>query len=207
MCSGMSSSKGFTLLELLVALAIFGLLAAMSYGGLQAVLNQQWHTEQAADQLAELQKMYLLMQRDIEQVVPRLVRNEFGDAQQPLVGDDSLRLTRGGWRNPAGRQRSTLQRVGYAYEEQQLVRYAWSVLDRAQDSEPLKQPLTEDVERMQLRYLDGNDVWKEQWPDTSGFVGTDVAVDRTELPELPKALEVTIEHKTFGTLVWLFQLP
>ena len=207
MYSGLSSSKGFTLLELLVALAIFGLLAAMSYGGLQAVLNQQWHTEQAADRLAELQKMYLLMQRDIEQVVPRLVRNEFGDLQQPLVGDDSLRLTRGGWRNPAGRQRSTLQRVGYAYEEQQLVRYAWSVLDRAQDSEPLKQPLTEDVERMQLRYLDGDDVWKEQWPDTSGFVGTDVAVDRTELPELPKALEVTIEHKTFGTLVWLFQLP
>ena len=207
MYSGMSNSKGFTLLELLVALAIYGLLAAMSYGGLQAVLNQQWHTEQAADRLGELQKMYLLMQRDIEQVVPRLVRNEFGDLQQPLVGGDSLRLTRGGWRNPAGRQRSTLQRVGYAYEEQQLVRYAWSVLDRAQDSEPLKQPLTEDVERMQLRYLDGNDVWKEQWPDTSGFVGTDVAVDRTELPELPKALEVTIEHKTFGTLVWLFQLP
>ena len=207
MYSGMSNSKGFTLLELLVALAIYGLLAAMSYGGLQAVLNQQWHTEQAADRLGELQKMYLLMQRDIEQLVPRLVRNEFGDLQQPLVGDDSLRLTRGGWRNPAGRQRSTLQRVGYAYEEQQLVRYAWSVLDRAQDSEPLKQPLTEDVERMQLRYLDGNDVWKEQWPDTSGFVGTDVAADRTELPELPKALEVTIEHKTFGTLVWLFQLP
>ena len=207
MYSGMSNSKGFTLLELLVALAIYGLLAAMSYGGLQAVLNQQGHTEQAADRLGELQKMYLLMQRDIEQLVPRFVRNEFGDVQQPLVGGDSLRLTRGGWRNPAGRQRSTLQRVGYAYEEQQLVRYAWSVLDRAQDSEPLKQPLTEDVERMQLRYLDGNDVWKEQWPDTSGFVGTDVAVDRTELPELPKALEVTIEHKTFGTLVWLFQLP
>ena len=61
MYSGMSNSKGFTLLELLVALAIFGLLAAMSYGGLQAVLNQQWHTEQAADSLAELQKMYLLM--------------------------------------------------------------------------------------------------------------------------------------------------
>jgi general secretion pathway protein J len=207
MYSGVSSNKGFTLLELLVALAIFGLLAAMSYGGLLAVLNQQRYTEQAADQLAGLQKMYLLMQRDIEQVVPRLVRNEFGDAQQPLVGDDALRLTRGGWWNPAGRQRSTLQRVGYAYEEQQLVRYAWSVLDRAQDSEPLKQPLIEDVEQMQLRYLDGDDVWKEQWPDTSGSVSTEGAAGLSEFPELPKAVEVTIEHKTYGTLVWLFQLP
>ena len=146
--------RGFTLLELLVALAIFGLLAAMSYSGLWTVLEQQSHTEQAADRLAELQKMYLIMQRDIEQVVPRTVRDEFGDEQLPLIGGDTLRLTRGGWRNPAGRQRSTLQRIGYAYEEQQLVRYSWSVLDRAQDSEPLKLPLSEDVERMGLRYLE-----------------------------------------------------
>lgn len=206
MHSRAADSKGFTLLELLVALAIFGLLAAMSYGGLQAVLNQQQHTEQAADRLAELQKMYLLMQRDIEQVVPRIVRDEYGDAQQPLVGSDTLRLTRGGWRNPAGRQRSTLQRVGYAYEEQQLVRYTWSVLDRAQDSEPLKQPLIEDVERMQIRYLDDSAAWKEQWPDSAAYSGEETT-GLLDLPELPKAVEVTIEHKTYGTLVWLFQLP
>jgi general secretion pathway protein J len=201
---GPLACKGFTLLELLVALAIFGLLAAMSYGGLQAVLEQQSYTEQAADRLSALQKMYLIMQRDIEQIVPRTVRDEYGDTQQPLVGGDALQLTRGGWRNPAGRQRSTLQRVGYAYDDEQLVRYTWSVLDRAQDSEPLQQPLIEDVENMQLRYLDGNDEWQEQWPDAVADIDADPA---DTLPALPKAVEVTIEHNTFGTLVWLFQLP
>lgn len=200
---GTAVCDGFTLLELLVALAIFGLLAAMSYSGLQAVLKQQAHTEQAADRLGELQKLYLIMQRDIEQIVPRTVRDEFGDAQQPLVGGDALQLTRGGWRNPAGRQRSTLQRVGYAYDDEQLVRYSWSVLDRAQDSEPLEQPLIDDVERMGLRYLDGNDEWQEQWPDAVAAINADPA----DIPALPKAVEVTIEHKIFGTLVWLFQLP
>jgi general secretion pathway protein J len=200
---GTAVCDGFTLLELLVALAIFGLLAAMSYSGLQAVLKQQAHTEQAADRLGELQKLYLIMQRDIEQIVPRTVRDEFGDAQQPLVGGDALQLTRGGWRNPAGRQRSTLQRVGYAYDDEQLVRYSWSVLDRAQDSEPLEQPLIDDVERMGLRYLDGNDEWREQWPDAVAAINADPA----DIPALPKAVEVTIEHKIFGTLVWLFQLP
>jgi len=195
--------EGFTLLELLVALAIFGLLAAMSYSGLQAVLEQQSYTEQAAARLGELQKLYLVMQRDIEQIVPRTVRDEFGDAQQPLVGGDALQLTRGGWRNPAGRQRSTLQRVGYAFDDEQLVRYSWSVLDRAQDSEPLEQPLIEDVERMGLRYLGGNDEWQEQWPDAVAAIDADPA----DTPALPKAVEVTIEHKRFGTLVWLFQLP
>ena len=53
-----ASCDGFTLLELLVALAIFGLLAAMSYSGLQAVLQQQSYTEEAATRLGELQKMY-----------------------------------------------------------------------------------------------------------------------------------------------------
>jgi len=77
---------GFTLLELLVALSIFGLLAAMSYSGLQAVLQQQSYTEQAAERLGALQKLYLIMQRDIEQIVARPVRDEFGDTQQPVVG-------------------------------------------------------------------------------------------------------------------------
>ena len=201
---GPAVCDGFTLLELLVALAIFGLLAAMSYGGLHAVLEQQSYTEQAAERLGGLQKLYLIMQRDIEQIVARTVRDEFGDVQLPVVGGDALQFTRGGWRNPAGRQRSTLQRVGYAYDDEQLVRYTWSVLDRAQDSEALQQPLIEDVERMQLRYLDRNDEWRQQWPDA----GADAEADPEDpLRTLPKAIEVTIEHNRLGTIVWLFQLP
>ncbi len=62
---------GFTLLELLIALAIFGLLSVMSYSGLKSVLDQHAGTDEAADRLGELQKLYLVMQRDIEQIVPR----------------------------------------------------------------------------------------------------------------------------------------
>ena len=193
---------GFTLLELLVALAIFGLLATMSYSGLQTVMTQQSFTEEAADRLGELQKLYLIMQRDIEQVVPRPIRDEFGDEQPPLVGGENFRMTRAGWRNPAGRQRSTLQRVGYAFEEDQLVRYTWLVLDRAQDSEPLVQLLTEDVESLQVRYFGADNEWKEQWPDTQA-----VADPALEPALLPRMVEVTIEHKMYGPLVWLFQLP
>ena len=196
---------GFTLLELLVALAIFALLAAMSYGGLLAVLQQQAYTEEAADRLGELQKLYLIMQRDIEQVVPRTVRDEFGDVQPPLVGSNALRLTRGGWRNPAGRQRSTLQRVGYNFDGEQLLRFSWLVLDRAQDSRPLEQPLSEDIERLQLRYLDKAGKWQDQWPNTlAGSTATNPdGVDQV----LPRAIEVTMEHKMYGTLAWLFRLP
>jgi len=194
--------RGFTLLELLVALSIFGLLATMSYGGLQAVMTQQSQTEVAADRLGELQKLYLIMQRDIEQVVLRPIRDEYGDQQPPFVGGETLQLTRAGWRNPTGRQRSTLQRVAYAYEDGRLVRYTWSVLDRAQDSEPLIQSLTEAVESLQIRYLGTDNEWKEQWPDTETVSNPAIAAS-----SLPRIVEVTIEHKNYGTIVWLFQLP
>jgi len=193
---------GFTLLELLVALAIFGLLATMSYSGLQAVMTQQSYTELAADRLSELQKLYLIMQRDIEQVVLRPIRDEFGDVQPPLMGGENFRLTRAGWRNPAGRQRSSLQRVGYAYEEDQLVRYTWLVLDRAQDSEPLIQPLTDAIEQLQVRYLGADNEWKEEWPDR-----LNTADPAIEAALLPRVVEVTLEHEMYGPIVWLFQLP
>jgi general secretion pathway protein J len=196
------SVAGFTLLEMLVALAIFALLSVMSYSGLRSVMEQQSVTEQEAVQLGELQKIYLVMQRDFEQAVARAVRDEYGDELPPLMGGDSLQLTRGGWNNPLGRPRSTLQRVAYAYTDEQLVRYTWVVLDRAQDSLPLEQPLTEKITLMEVRYLDDKGEWKTSWPDT-----TAAATGTTPPPPLPQAVEVTLEHKQYGELIWLFRMP
>lgn len=193
---------GFTLLELLVALAIFSLIAVMAYGGLETVLNQQAQTEVNAEGLATLQKTYLLMQRDIEQAVPRAIRDEFGDEQGPLVGTTLFQLTRGGWNNPVNQPRSSLQRVGYSLEEGQLIRYAWMVLDRAQDSKPVRQPLTDDIESMKVRYLDNTGNWQEQWPPTQA--GQNPLANTLDFPG---AIEMTLEHSRFGVLVWLFQLP
>ena len=199
------SAAGFTLLELLVALAIFSLVAVMSYNALKVVLNQQAATEIQAEALAELQKVYLLMQRDIEQVVPRPVRDEYGDTQPALAGDETLQLTRGGWSNPAGRLRSSLQRVGYAYEDGQLVRYSWAVLDRAQDSEPQRQPLVGDIEEMTIRYLAANNEWNDRWPNPLTPADTADVADAQVV--LPRAVEITLDHERFGPLVWVFRLP
>ena len=203
--STLSGLRGFTLLEMLIALAIFGLMAVMAYSGLTSVLDLQFHTAAEAEHLAELQKAYLIMQRDIEQVVARPVRNEFGDELAPLVGDQTLELTHGGWSNPLGRPRSTLQRVAYSYGDRQLRRYVWVVLDRAQDSQPFDQLLMDNIEDMQIRYLLADDVWKERWPVPPEDSGTNVAGGVSAV--LPAAVEVTIEHEHYGPIVWLFQLP
>ena len=199
---GADGQQGFTLLEMLVALAIFALVSVMAYGGLASVLNQQFVTEGIAGELAQLQKTYMVMQRDFEQIMPRPVRDEFGDTMAPLLGGTQLQITRGGWSNPAGHPRSSLRRIGYRLDEQELVRYAWSVLDRAQSSEPLEQPLLDGVTEMRLRYLDEGKEWGESWPPEAATTAGDEAG-----LSLPLAVEFQLEHERFGLITWLFQMP
>jgi len=193
---------GFTLLELLVALSIFALISAMAYGGLQTVMTQQQHTAARSQRLSDLQKAYRIMQRDLEQVVSRGIRNEFGDGIGSMVGGsgfDGVEFSRAGYPNPAGFLRSEIQRVAYVPDQDTLLRRTWRVLDRAQDTEPDEQKLVESMSRFSMRFLDQGNAWQERWP---------AAVDQGgALAGLPIAVEVQLELDELGTLTWLFRLP
>ena len=196
---------GFTLLELLVALSIFGLLAAMAYNGLNTVMKARQVTEQHATRLTQLQMAFLWLGRDIEQTADRAIRDEYGEVQPPMnaveFGRYQLELTRGGWRNPAGRARSNLQRVAYGLRDGELVRSYWSVLDRAQDSTPLESVLLDGVDKLELRFLDSNRQWHELWPATLLGSAQQASADQ------PIAVEVTLETEAEGRITRLFRVP
>jgi general secretion pathway protein J len=194
--------KGFTLLELLVALAVFSLVSVMAYAGLRTVLQSKQQTEQHAARLQQVQSAILLLERDLGQFVPRPVRDEYGDAEMPLrtadYGAIKLAFTRAGRANPTGLPRSTLQRVAYGIEEEVLQRYSWPVLDRAQDSTPYRAVLLDRVREFNLRYLDDAREWQSQWPPSGGQPGA--------LEPLPRALEVTLVLEDLGEIRRLFPL-
>jgi general secretion pathway protein J len=193
---------GFTLLELLVALSIFALLAAMAYGGLNTVLRERQLTEQQAVRLAQLQRTFLWLSRDLEQAINRPIRDEYGDRQPALLGVEfgryRLELTRGGWRNPAGRARSGLQRVAYGLRDGELVRVYWNVLDRAQDSEPFETALLDGIDKLELRFLDDKQQWRDTWPVTT--------TGSQSVNSILIAVEVTLETETEGRIMRLFQV-
>ena len=206
-----SRQSGFTLLELLVAIGIFALMAAMAYGGLNNLIKNRQITDEHAVRLTQLQTTFFWLGRDIEQTVNRRIRDEYGDSQLALssteVGLYQLELTRGGWRNPVGRARSNLQRVAYSVRENQLIRFYWNVLDRAQDSKPLEVVLLDGVNRMELRFLSGQgssqsqsqQQWVDDWP------GNALGVQPSENP--PLAVEVTLETEAEGRISRLFRVP
>ncbi len=194
--------RGFTLLELIVVIAIFAIFAVMAYGGLNSVLNTRVQVERAQDRLAALQKTYMKLRDDIQQVAARPSRDGYGDLQPALRGLDSpmlLDFTRGGWRNPALVARSTLERVSYRVEDGALIRASFRVLDQAQDSKAQDAVLLEQVDAMALRYLDADRQWRTRWPPDSA----DIAA--AEQPP-PLAVEITLETRDLGDIVYLFRI-
>lgn len=200
---------GFTLLELIVAISIFAILAAMAYSGLNNVLTTRQRTEQAADRLIALQRAFTFMARDIQQIINRPVVDELGTQIAAVIGhslgEHLIELTRTGWRNPAAAPRSNLQRVAWGLENERLVRIYWTALDRAQDTPVVKQVMLDGVTEMSLRYLDAKDEWHDAWPSEIPSTGTAASVGNSQPP--PKAVEVNLEHKVFGKIQRIFAVP
>lgn len=187
-------SQGFTLLELLVAISIFSMLSVMAYAGLQAVIVTKESTEKTSSRVSEIQLVMMRISNDLRQAVSRGVRDEYGDLVAVMKLDNSentLEWTRAGYRNPAGLRRSNLQRVAYYTEDKKLIRISWPVLDRAPDTEAVKQEVLTEVENIEWRFYNQNNEWVTEWPQNNG--------NAVFIP-LPRAVEMNIELKDFGKL-------
>jgi len=193
---------GFTLLELLIALAVFSILSLMAYSGLQIVMDSKTHTEKQADRLIELQRAFTFIGRDIEQVIGRSIRDSFGDSKAALIGSGfgtiPLEFTRAGWRNPAKLTRSSMERVMYRYDEENITRLSVSALDQPPQVEPLERHLLSEVKELKFRYLDETLSWHDDWPPA--LAGT------TDLSMLPRAVEVTVDMAGFGEIKRIFRV-
>jgi general secretion pathway protein J len=176
-------------------------MSAMAYGGLQSILNTREHTDAASVRLTQLQKAIGFIGRDLAHLVPRGVRDEFGDIRPALQGDFSgttpLELTRSGWHNPFNLPRSTLQRISYQIVEEKLVRSSWRILDRLQESTVDEIALLDQVSELEFRFLDHDKEWRNSWPPASP--------DESDiLSELPLAIEISITLPDWGKITRLY---
>lgn len=197
-----AAQGGFTLLEMLVALAVFSIVAVMSYRGLDAVATARAGAGTATARLVALQRSVLFFERDLEQLIGRPVRDGHGTVRAAVIGTEhaggaALEFTHAGWDNPAGRDRSNLQRVRYRYDraEASLVRESWGVLDLAPDSSPTSQSLVPGLRGAGFRFMDGNGIWREDWPARA-----------QDLDILPRAIELTLIVDRLGEIRRLFPL-
>jgi general secretion pathway protein J len=198
--------KGFTLLELLIASIIFAIMAMMAYGGLENVIDSSKSSEQALKRLQQVQQCVSVLNRDFSQIVQRGIRDEYGNTL-PYLGagnnvDNLIEFTRGGRVNPADLLRSSLLRVAYRFDDEKLVRLQWPQLDRAQNMEPGKTTLIDNLESVTIRFLDEKAEWQERWPPLNA--GFDSAADAG--PPKPVAIEIIMKLKDWGDIRRLYAM-
>ncbi len=142
--------RGFSLIELLVALVVFAALAAAAYGGLDQIARTRAALAAQQDRFAAITRAVSVFERDLQQAIDRPVIGNNGAPLPALIGSPGNKLQRG--------------------------RYA--VLDRAPNSAPAARLLIDRVTELHLRYFDGTSyAWVDAWPLPGSAVSLPRAVE------------------------------
>lgn len=191
-------NKGFTLLEILVALFIFSILSLILASALKSVINAQGGTESKAERLRDLQMALLILSKDVTQAVNRPVIVASGKEEEAMIGRPlTFTFTHGGLASQLGNiNRSTLQRTQYYWSENKLWRASWTVLDQAPQSQPTKRMLLANVTSMRIQYLDKNRNFQNNWPVEGG-----------NARDLPQAVKITLNLSNWGDITQLYIIP
>lgn len=192
-----SLQRGFSLLEVLLAVVLFALASVLAYGGLRSIVSAQSQEMEAKSRLGRLQFAIGLIERDVASAARRGVRDTHG-APLPAFegGGQRFELTRFGLANALMLPRAELERVAYLRRDDQLLRLRWSTLDRAPGARAIEDELLDGVDRMELVFLDAQGREHRQWPPQRGV--TDV---------LPQALRLTLDVRGFGSIRRVLELP
>ena len=186
-------SGGFTLIEVLVALAIFGVLTILAYMSLGQTLANADMLTQRMDRLQAIQRTMRYLGNDLNGAYPRPVRDELGSAYRPAImvsaaNNFVLAVTHGGWRNPAGLPRSTQQRSTYLLDDGKLFRVYTTVLDTTYADNAISTEILDGVVSLEFRLMMDNGQTTNQWPPL-GAQGATNEVMRPRAVEIVLTLE------------------
>lgn len=195
------NTHGFTLVELLVAIAIFAVLSAMGWKIFDYLSRVKEHNAMHEARLGQLQDAFLQMQRDSLQMVP-LTANVAGEEQSALrLDNQKLTFSKAGVTDPLRQGLSPYERIEYQYnaQDQKLYRLKYSNLNIPANSQPLSSVLLSDLESYQVTVLNPNELigWPEQ--DQQGNSNMPVSA------QLPKGLRIIFKQRGVQ-YEWIFSL-
>lgn len=193
--------SGFTLIEVLLALAILAVVVTATHQILDSTLNAQQASAEKIAEMEGLQTTFRLMDQDFNQITKREVRNEAGDFSPTYIIHgryelnsqfDGIAFVRDGWTNPIDLlPRSELQAVGYRVIDDNLERIYRVYVDQLDGTEPRAQVILHDVEDLKFEFLDDKLEWQSDW----------------RAKALPKAVRVTLQQRDSDPITRLFLTP
>ncbi len=194
--------SGFTLVELLVALAIFAIMTGFAYRGLTAMLESQEALERESRKWRDAALFVGRIERDLAAVLRRGAMGASGTPLAPVssmiestASPEGIALTRSG--SPIhDNALAAPQRVGYRLREGSIERLTWGGVDAAPREEPVAVVVLKPASALTFRFLDPRGEWRSTW----GLPG---AAETNP----PAAVEMTVRLASGESIVRLVDLP
>ena len=186
------SKKGFTLIEILIAMTIFAIMATITSLTLSSIFSTRQRVQSHANSLAAIQYFYHLAHQDIAHIRAKAMFNKQHRPMGSLIGRlDSFTLTRDQFMDI---KKSTahfkMQRIGYQFENGQLYR----LIVNNENETIKKKLLLKRVQKYKISYLDTKNYWREKWHDW-------------QHNSLPKAIRLKLSIKEMGDLSFILSIP
>ncbi len=187
----MRRAHGFTLIEILIALSIFSIMAGITSSVLYSVFNARDKTTEHAIKLAEMQLAFVLIERDLSQIVFRPIKTAVGKETSVMGLESDLRFSRGGIVNPLSeKKQSTLSRVHYFLQNKTLKREMQMAVNRSLDIPSASETLLSNIDSLKFEYLDENNQPISQWYNK----------------KLPYAIRISLKSDDWGELSQIYSL-
>lgn len=187
------NNKGFTLLEVIIAIALFSVISMASFAVFETVLNSENISAQRTKRINELQRGFLIIERDMLQIAKRSLRLNgeaplknflYTDENSFSTSEQALGFVRSGWTNPGLLlPRSNMQAVAYQLNDKVLERIHFNFVDAVQGEEPKIRPLFSQLEKVDFEFY-----YAKKWQKT------------LQKNTLPLAIAIEIETIDYGVI-------
>ena len=197
---GLRRCRGFTLVEILVALLIMAVLSVLAYNAFDGILlvEQRSKEEFLAENRRSLATSILL--NDFLHLRPRPARDELGgirEAYRAPSGNYDVEFTRGGLPDFPAMQ-GGIQRVAYRVEEGRLLRSTWQRVDSGPTPRVSDQVLADGIDDIRVEQLDSGGEFVPVWPPVN---------ESLPVEAVPAMIRVTLRLKERGEISLLIPGP